>query len=220
MFDDALDSSYPGAVGKALKDLGMIILGDAVLKWDIDTGIPIFEAGGDIALNILKGVASGIKMWGLIDLLKICIIALVCLYAAVRVFITMILLYLKIFVEVILGPIYILLGSLPGNGGSTSGWFKRVSANVLSFVVIYIIINLSRYIVFTNINSSGLTFFNTGSFNVDWIISFQGILVIAGYLFAAGAPGIVNEMLSVQPSRGISQAVEGAKKALTKFNLG
>jgi hypothetical protein len=223
MYQDSIDIAYPNALAKALKDIGMITVGEAILHWDIDVGLIAGILGGqevaDSVLNAVKVIASGVKTWGLIDLIKICVIALVCLYASIRVFITMIILYLKIFLEAILGPIYVLIGTLPGNSTSIMGWIKRTFSHVLSFVLIFVILNLSRYIVSTSISSENLTFFNSDSFSVDWIISFKGILAIAGYLFAAGAPSIVSDMLNAQSSKGITQAAEGAKKALSKLNF-
>lgn len=217
-FKDAFTASYPTGSADFTAGILKIAGAIAVLYSDMDTGIPGAESAADLALNVAKAVSSGLLLWGIIDLLKVIVVAIVCIYAALRLFMTIILTYLKLFVEVILGPLYILLGTLPGNSGTISSWIRRVAAHCLTFVLIFLIINLTRYIGLSSTDTS-LTFYNTSDVLSDWIVSMKGIIIIGGYLIAAGAPGIVEELLQASSSKAVTSAVDDAKKAVSKVPL-
>jgi len=158
---------------------------------------------------------------GLLMILVIVVIAAIALYAAIRVYATLLLTWIRIFVEVILGPLYILMGSLPGKSTIITDWIKRVMAGTLTFPVIFLLLNLGRYIGTSNISTgfAGPISFLSGGQPVSSIIEIRGIFVIATYFVAAGAPGIVNDLLAVTESKGVAAAIEGAKKAAGKIPL-
>jgi hypothetical protein len=147
------------------------------------------------------------------------ILLLVTLYASFKLFITMIATYLKLFMNVVFGPIQIAFGSLPGNFSMTTKWFKSVVANVLVFVGIHLIINLFSFLSMS-IDTTKFNFFgNKGVFWPNWIISFEGVILIGGYLFASSMPKIINGMLQVEQSKEMAAAGQAVKQAASKIPL-
>jgi uncharacterized integral membrane protein len=127
--------------------------------------------------------------------------------------------YLKLFMNVVFGPIQIAFGSLPGNFSMTTKWFKSVVANVLVFVGIHLIINLFSFLSMS-IDTTKFNFFgNKGVFWPNWIISFEGVILIGGYLFASSMPKIINGMLQVEQSKEMAAAGQAVKQAASKIPL-
>jgi hypothetical protein len=147
------------------------------------------------------------------------ILLLVCLYASFKVFITIITTYLKLFINVILAPIQIMIGSLPGNFSMTVNWFKSVVANVLVFVGIHLTINLFAYISVL-VDPKRFNFFgNKGAIWPNWIISLEGVVLIGGYLLASNMPTIINDLLKVEAGKGLLSAGQSVKQSMSKIPL-
>lgn len=181
-----------------------------------DLSNPLTLMGGGLLL-FLGPIGGLISFVGTVILLAI---GVICLYAAVKVYITLITSYIRIVIDLILGPLFILMGSLPGKSVSIINWLKRVTSSALTFPVVLLILNLSRYIGYSSVDtSSPMAFMSGGEFNGNFIFQVKGFVVIAGYLIAAGAPGIIDEALAVVSSKGVASAVEGAKKTAGKIPL-
>lgn len=179
----------------------------------LDPLVEIAELGIDITLLDVMNVTT------MVLLVRNVIILLVCLYASFKVFITMWMTYLKLFVNVIFAPIQIMLGSLPGNFSMTTQWFKSVVANVLVFVGIHLVINLVAYLA-AAVEPNAFNFFgNKGAFWPNWIISLEGVLLIAGYLFAANMPQIINGVLKIETSREFAAVGQSVKQSASKIPL-
>lgn len=159
----------------------------------------------------------------IIDLLIYLILLGAGLYACVKVFVTLLMCYFKLFIEVVLGPIKILLGSLPGRSHLILDWIKRVASNVLVFPLVFLIINLSRYILFGDVSTqlvSPLEYMSGGEgFDVKTGgIEIRGVFMIVGYFFAAGAPSLVEGLMDLKPGAG-AQMGQSAQKAMSKIPL-
>lgn len=179
--------------------------------------------GGSALLSVLMGNPVPAVIAGLGALLIVLGVGVAILYAVIKLYMTLVMTYFKLFLEVILGPIYLLIGSLPGKSSMMVEWLKRVFSNVLVFPLVFFLINLSRFIAFSEFGSPGMqgqafTFMSGGSYS-EPTLKFQGILVIAGYFLASGAPAIITEMLAVAESKGVAKAVEGAKRSASKIPL-
>lgn len=61
---------------------------------------------------------------------------------AIKVIITLLKSYLGILMDVILGPIQIVAGSIPGMKAMTGNWFKSLLKNVLVFPVVFALLNI------------------------------------------------------------------------------
>lgn len=181
-------------------------------------GGPGLLVGGVISLVLLFTPGAIV---GILGLLLVLIVGAIALYAAVRVYITLITAYIRIIMDLLLGPIYILLGSLPGKSMMIVDWLKRIVSAALVFPVVFFIINMARYIGQSNINTGlgGPMQFMTGGDASQPLFQIRGIFVIALYFFAAGAPSIINDILAVTESKGTQTALESTKKAVGKIPL-
>lgn len=163
----------------------------------------------------------GILGWGLIGILVVLVLTAIAFYASIRVFITLITSYIKIILDLVLGPLYILMGSLPGKQNSITDWLKRLIANAMVFPLVFFIINLSRYIGHGGMQTgatSGIDFMSAGT-AVPSGMSFNGLLAIAGYFLAASAPAIVQDLIGVEDSKGLQKALGESSKAASKIPL-
>ena len=187
-----------------------------------NAGLALLGGVGAIGLLFTSAFLGPVgPIIGIVMLIVVLIMAAVAFYAAIKVYITLVMTYIKIFVEVIFGPLYILLGSLPGRNGIMD-WIKRVISHVLVFPVIYFLLNLAAYIGQSNVNSGfnqAIHFLGGGETGNPSFIQLRGMFVIAIYFVAAGAPAIVTELVGASESKGVMGAMEGAKKAAGKIPL-
>ena len=152
------------------------------------------------------------------QILKILVIIVICFYAAFKVFIALLTTYLKLFGNVILAPFQMLMGAIPGNTNQITNWFKSVAANCLIPTAIFVVINASAAISASIYDPSKFNFFsNGGVLWPDIIISFRSIIVIAGYLFAASMPKIINGALGVGANKSLMGAGDDMAKSVKKI---
>lgn len=191
----------------------------AAISSNFDTSTPFINIAVSVAKFGLDLALQTAKYFVITALIKLLLIALICLFASIKLFITIITTYFKIFINVVLGPLQIMVGSLPGNSGMISNWFKSVAANVLTFVGIVFVVNFFNYIA-TMVDPSQFNFFgNSGVIWPNWLIPLKGVIVIAGYFFASSLPGVINGMLGVGQSKEMSAAGLDIKKAASKIPL-
>jgi len=94
--------------------------------------IPSAVGAGVGALVALLITSSGglIGLGGVIGFLLFAIIILWCLF---KLFLSLVNCYIQIILSLILGPIQIAAGALPGNQGGFNSWLKNLTANILVF---------------------------------------------------------------------------------------
>jgi len=182
------------------------------------TALPAVGATGLLEVVIDLALAAA-QYFTLASVARLILFLLVALYASVRLFITMFTTYIKIIVSVVVAPLQIAVGSIPGNESMTINWFKSAAANVLVFVVIVAILGFFRFMS-SAIDPSRFNFFgNKGLFFPEWLIQIKGILIIASYLFASNAPTLVNGFMNVEQNKVVSVAGENIKKSMSKIPL-
>ena len=229
-----LANSYSGTAGTVRKIVGQSVgiyaitaLIDEVVKRVHNMHFDVNILGVDLVLDIgaetIKGIITlplnTIKVGLTTFLIRNILLLLVCLYASFKLFITMLMTYLKLFINVIFGPIQIMLGSLPGNFSSTTKWFKSVIANVFTFAGIYLVINVFAFIS-SAVDPSQFNFFgNKGVFWPDWLVSLEGVILIAGYLFASNMPTIIGGALKIEQSKEMSMVGQSVQKAAGKIPI-
>jgi hypothetical protein len=226
-----------GSIG----DLFLRAMDESAPNWKVETvtagasyatstAVLAFEAAGGLgegtawvlAINALKLVAEGIKLASWIVLAKYALLGIIAIYASLRIFFTIVMTYMKLFLDVILAPMYMMIGSIPGNSAVIGNWFKRMTAHILVFVIVFGILNFAWMIALSDVMQANLNFFTDGvSADVipDWLINMKGLILLAGYFLAAGAPGIANEMMKVSSSKAFSQAASSAKGSMKKIPL-
>lgn len=167
-------------------------------------------------LNFLKNIPLGVG-----KLIITVIFGFVALYAAVKVFMVLVMSYVKILMDLILGPIHILIGSLPGSKNSVINWIKRLLVNSLVFPIVFFIINIFRYIGRSDINNpitENFSGFMSGGADIDQsYIQLKGAIVLAGYFIASGAPGIVEDLFQLKESPGVAKAMGNVQKSASEI---
>ncbi|MDD3661630.1 MAG: hypothetical protein PHG63_01055 [Candidatus Dojkabacteria bacterium] len=174
-------------------------------------------AGGFLALAFTPGAV----IVGLLAVILVLILAAIALYAAFRVYFTLVMTWIKILIDLILGPIYIVMGSLPGKQSTITQWVKRLIAATLVFPLVFFIINFGRYVGESSLDTgfSGPINFIGGGGPSTTLIQWPVFFVIATYFFAASAPAIAQDLIGVEESKGIATAVGETKKAAGKIPL-
>lgn len=182
------------------------------------TDLPFVGATGFLEIAIDLALA-GIRYFTLASVARLILFLLVALYASVKLFITMFTTYIKIIVSVVVAPLQIAVGAIPGNESMIMNWFKSAAANVLVFVVIVTILGFFKFLS-SAIDPSKFNFFgNRGVFFPEWLVQIKGILVIASYLFASNAPALVNGFMNIEQNKVVSAAGENIKKSMSKIPL-
>ncbi len=104
--------------------------------------------GSGIVATIIGGALSGVSALPLIGigigatLLPAIIVALIILFAMLRVFFMLLTAYMQVLISVLFAPLQIMLGALPGNG-SFGNWLRGLIANLSVFAVTAILIALA-----------------------------------------------------------------------------
>jgi hypothetical protein len=206
--------------GQMMKQLVGNIFATAIINWDISAsmGGEFIAEALDISLDV---VFTAYQIATIPQLIVLILVLVLSLYAGFRLFLTMLLLYGKIFLDTITAPIVMLTGSFPGNSNQMMNWFKKIAAEVLSFPIIFLIINLVRYIALSGvIDTKGLNFFgNTSMAWPNWIVPLEFVIVIFGYLLAANIPKTINKMFKVGESKEMAGAMQDTMKSASKIPL-
>lgn len=175
-----------------------------------------FSAGNvpSAVLNFFLGFAK----YGLTTLLIVLILyLLIALYASVKLFITMITTYVKIMISVVLGPIQIAMGAIPGNFNSVTRWFKTLVGHVLVFVVIVAVIGFAQFLG-EFVDPTKFNFFgNKGIFWPSGMIAVKGVFTVGGYLFASNAPTMVNGFMKIEEDKTMSSLGTSVKQSASKI---
>ena len=146
-------------------------------------------------------------------------------FGAIKVLITLYKAYFGLLIAVILGPIQITLGAIPGNSNMVGNWVKTVLRNVLVFPVVFFIINIPNALV----NSSVVARF-PGKLVYEDPESYKPLEVTAGGVFiallrvfvlyfAAQAPQFIAAVIPPNTSKGMVDAIGAAKGNLSKIPL-
>ena len=205
-----------GQIVKVVTSGGVSVLLHTLSEAVEDVGFPMVG-------SIFQFLFEAMNIPVMVFFIKNLLILLIVLFATIRVYATLLITYIKIFANVILAPIQILIGSFPGNSYAITNWFKSVISNVLVFVGIYLVINLAGYLgesLESGNVTANLDFYGTAGFEwPTWFISLNGVLVIAGYMFAASMPQIVSGFMKLGPSKEMGMAFGSVKEGFSKIPL-
>jgi len=70
------------------------------------------------------------------------LIGIIILYCVLKLFISLVMTYVQIIISIIIGPLMILFGTIPGNQGGIGSWIKNLMANILIFPAVAIFLLL------------------------------------------------------------------------------
>lgn len=120
-------------------------------------------------------------------------------------------------VTVVLGPIQIAMGAIPGNFDSVTRWFKTLVSHVLVFVVIVAIIGFSQYLG-EFVDPAKFNFFgNKGVLWPSGLVAIKGVFTIGGYLFAANAPAMIKGFMKIEDDKTMATVGSSVKDSASKI---
>ena len=177
------------------------------------------------AAPVAGTIAIGI---GIVGLLFALIIIGIVFVGAIKVIITLYKAYFGILLGVVIAPVQIMIGSFPGKGYSTSNWFKSLLKNVLTFPMVFAIVNLPNYLAGqTGIALSlpgKLSYSATDSADIginggtgSGIVMF--IIRVVVLYFAAEAPKYLEAWFPSDTPKPVAEGLANAKASLSKIPL-
>ncbi|MCA9376900.1 hypothetical protein H6762_00375 [Candidatus Nomurabacteria bacterium] len=213
----------PLVVGDPLSLVGLLFRGTDGI------GISGFGGGGlliggimsivGIAFPPLAPVAAGGILLMFVTLVFIGITA----YASLKVFITLMKAYIGIILDTVLAPIYLFVSVLPGKQSTATDWFYRILKNVLTFVLVFLIINLANYLFEIGVDyrfpkglaGGDLTVSNGGGLLSGFL---KFILPLFFFFTAAEAPNLIADLLPAPSGgKGTATAFGNVQKSFGKI---
>lgn len=191
-----------------------------------------------LSTNIFSGLVAIFKSvlefkgFGILALLGLIIGAGVVFVGAIKLIITLFKAYFELLLNVILGPLQIMIGTFPGQEAMRINWFTGIIRNVLVFPIVYFIVNIPIYLI--NIGSitfnlpASLTGAALGTSSVTTAVTSEGyiglILIFVFRVFvlyyAAQAPKFAEAIIPVkETNRAAADAMANAKMSMSKIPL-
>lgn len=156
---------------------------------------------------------------GLAKALFTVVIATVALYIAFNIFFTLLFKWAAIMIKVIFAPLFFLWGALPGQGDTTTKWFKGFLADVLTFPAVLLILNIANQIISAGA-TPGIPFppalGGTGEAGSGNYLPLVGLGVL---LLATKVPAMLEDALDVKASGHVAKAGTDIQKAASKAPL-
>jgi hypothetical protein len=206
--------------------LGIVGTGGAALAATIIgvKGVLAASAVGAAATNpagwfILGGV-------GIVALLLILLVVGIVFVGSVMVLITLIKAYVGILLNVILAPLQLAAGAMPGNQAMVKNWFNNLLRNVMVFPVVFFLINLPLAIADTSNLNLGfpekLVYMDSipDANGMDGLAAlFIFLLQIVIFFYAAQVPKYLEAIFPPATPKAIQEGMSAAKGGLSKIPL-
>lgn len=193
------NATQVAGTGSAL-DIGVIVTSLVAL---MATGVGSKVAiGATIGILIIALILAGIILWG-----------------AIKLWIVLIKAYLGLLVNLVVAPLAILFGALPGNESTTTNIFKSALRNVLVFPLAYAIVNLPYAIEekgFSLVFPESLATQGVGGIGMDFFIQIAKIVAIYA---ACSAPAILQGIIPSTASKSGADAAAAIKAGLSGVPL-
>lgn len=157
---------------------------------------------GSVVLYLLILVAAGLSIWG-----------------AIKLWIVLLKAYLSVLLNVIVAPIAIMFGALPGNDAAISNIFKSILRNILVFPLAFAIVNLPYHVELKGISlifPESLAVEGVGGMGLDFFIQVAKIIAIYA---AASSPAILMGLIPSTVSKSSADAAGAIKASLAGVPL-
>ncbi len=205
-----------------------------VVTTDISTALQSFSSGIVGGWFKLVWALDKTMLMGIVGILAAIIGAGVVFVGAIKLLITLYKAYFELLLNVVVGPITIMLGTLPGKENMKMNWLTSIVRNVLVFPIAYFIINIPIFLM----QSSGvllslpdkLTGANLGDAAttaavldsdkgyIGLIISFA--LRVFVLYYACQAPKFAEAIVPVmETNKAAAEAMASAKMSMSKMPL-
>lgn len=173
-------------------------------------------------------VAGTVLGLGVVGLILFVVVLGIVAFGALKVLIALYKAYFSLLLSVILGPLQITLGAIPGNSHMIKNWFLSIFRNVLVFPVILFIVNIPNAIQASDsevllsfpgklVNEDPNTY-NPDGLNITGAL-FIFILKIFVLYFAAQAPKFLEAFFPPNSPKAVGEGVAAAKASLSKVPL-
>ena len=186
---------------------------------------------GFFGLKSLLGFALnpiGAIIAGAVALLFALIILGIIAFGAIKVLITLFKAYFQLLLSVILGPLQITLGAIPGNNAAIMNWVKGILRNVLVFPVVFFIVNIPNALIANGDASMRLRLpaklvYETEGYDASGPNVMGGlaifVLKIFVLFFAAQAPKFIESFLPPDSNKGLAAGFSAVNDSLKKVPL-
>lgn len=153
-----------GGFGLMLKGIfgGSMRSLDDVLAF-FTTGTAVASAGGLAGLGFIGALIAGASATGgtaplvavAVPILAMVILAIVIVFAVIRLFFLLVGAYVQIIISLLIGPLQLLLGALPGNNAFGT-WFMGLLSNLMVFPLTAVLILIANILASLEVNPTGL----------------------------------------------------------------
>jgi len=194
------------------------------------TGFLSMVAKVGIASLATSGIGTAVVAGlGIVGILLALVIVGIIFVGGIKVLITLYKAFFGILLGVVIAPIQIMIGAFPGSAYSTSNWFKSLLKNVLTFPMVFAIVNLPAFIAGqTGIELSlpeKLSYAANDGANISVTNGGFGafltmfILRIVVLYFAAESPKYLEAWFPSDTPKPVAEGLANAKGNLAKIPL-
>lgn len=227
--------SVIGVGGMVGGGIGVVVSG-AIGALGISTlmGGAAAAGGGIIGLTAIlsnpAGWVVGAAIAGIVGTIGVIVILVVLgiiLTGAIKVLITLYKAYFSLLISVILGPLQITLGAIPGNNNTVKNWFLSIVRNVMVFPLVLFIVNLPNAIANSQATAlmrfpGKLVYEDPSTYNsVTGFDAASGVFLlvmkIVVLFFAAQAPKYLEAWFPAQPNKAFGEGFGNARASLQKI---
>jgi len=209
-------------------------------------GTQFTTAGQEELTASLQGVISApiielLKLWGQVEEILVGIFgtilmilgSVIVLVGAIKLLITLYKAYFELILNVIIGPLKILMGTFPGNEAMRINWVKGIARSVLVFPIAYFIVNIPIYLMdagnmvlslperLTGANLAATDpggDLNTGEGWLGLLVTF--VLRVFVLFYASQAPKFAEVIIpATETNRAMGDAMAGARAGMSKVPL-
>ena len=186
---------------------------------------PAVGLGGGVGLGIggIVGLIIGsLAPVAIIAVLVALIIVIIILFGAIKLWFTLVKTYFSLLVNVIIAPLAIMAGSIPGNEAMTTNVFKSMLRNSLVFPLAFAIVNLPYYLVEKQ-NRITFTFPQTVFPDAGFADEIGPLMIavakIIAIFVAAQTPAFVKAIIPPTASKGGADVAGAIKQGLSGVPL-
>jgi hypothetical protein len=200
-----------------IHNIGKLLLGTTL------GGVGAVAGGSGLGIVVIVGLIIGsLGPAAPIGIFVALGVLLIVLFGAVKLWFTLVKNYFSLLVNVIISPLAIMAGSIPGNEAMTVNIFKSMLRNSLVFPLAFAIVNLPYFLVDKQ-NRINFTFPETvfeGATAADKIGPLlMALAKIIAIFVAAQAPEFAKALIPATASKGGADAAGAIKQGLSKIPL-
>lgn len=212
----------------SLEDFSLLSVGGGLASLGLG-GIGKLLVALFVQVGWMAPIATGLVGLGVIGLILFVVVLGVVAFGALKVLIALYKAYFSLLLSVILGPLQITLGAMPGNSHMIKNWFLSILRNVLVFPVILFIVNIPNAIQASGtdivlnfpgklVNEDPTSYDPGGNFSATAAL-FIFILKIFVLYFAAQAPKFLEAWFPPNSPKAVGDGMAAAKASLSKVPL-